>query len=450
MSSTHHWRHGLPPEQGQAALLMLGVLAALLAGVLVLFGFGQALGAKGHAQRAADLAAVSAAQVMRRNYSRLFEPFVLRPGVPNPRHLSNAAYLSLARAAALRGARRNGVSARGVEVEFRDAGFAPTRVSVSLRDETRVRLSSDRAEAVAVTARATAEITPAGGAGMPSTASGGGYSGPLAYRQGKPMRPDVALAFDRMAEAARREAALTLLVTSGYRSDAEQAKLFAAHPDPKWVAPPGHSLHRYGTELDLGPPAAYGWLAANSQRFGFVKRYAWEPWHFGYTHNAGSTSVGFGGGERVGGERRGGALPPFVPAAYRDMLARAAQRWNVGAALLAAQLQVESGFDPHARSPAGAQGIAQFMPGTAAAYGLTNPFDPVAAIDAQAHLMRDLLRRFASVPLALAAYNAGGGAVAACMCVPPYPETQAYVAKILGLLGGAGDVPPALEVRLVE
>jgi LAS superfamily LD-carboxypeptidase LdcB len=92
------------------------------------------------------------------------------------------------------------------------------------------------------------------------------------------MRPDVAVAFDRMAAAARSEAGLTLLVTSGYRSDAEQARLFAAHPDPKWVAPPGHSLHRYGTELDLGPPAAYAWLAANAGRFHFVKRYAWEAW----------------------------------------------------------------------------------------------------------------------------------------------------------------------------
>jgi hypothetical protein len=65
--------------------------------------------------------------------------------------------------------------------------------------------------------------------------------------------------------------------------------------------------------------------------------------------------------------------------------------------------------------------------------------------------MRDLLRRFASVPLALAAYNAGAGAVAACMCVPPYPETQAYVAKILGLLGGIGDIaPPSMTVRLVR
>ena len=64
--------------------------------------------------------------------------------------------------------------------------------------------------------------------------------------------------------------------------------------------------------------------------------------------------------------------------------------------------------------------------------------------------MRDLLRRFGSVPLALAAYNAGAGAVAACGCIPPFPETQAYVAKILGLLGGVGDLAASFEVRLVE
>ena len=142
-------------------------------------------------------------------------------------------------------------------------------------------------------------------------------------------------------------------------------------------------------------------------------------------------------------------MPPrFAPA-----IAAAAQRWNVSAALLAAQLYAESGFNPFAVSPAGAQGIAQFMPGTARAYGLANPFDAAAAIDAQAHLMRDLLRQFGSVPLALAAYNAGPGAVAGCGCVPPYPETQAYVARILGLLRGAGDTAglvTGLEVRLVR
>ena len=136
------------------------------------------------------------------------------------------------------------------------------------------------------------------------------------------------------------------------------------------------------------------------------------------------------------------------------MLARTAQRWNVSAALLAAQLYAESGFNPYARSHAGAQGIAQFMPGTARAYGLSNPYDPARAIDAQGHMMRDLLRQFGSVPLALAAYNAGPGAVQRCGCIPPYPETRAYVARILALMNGAGvGLGPAsggLIVRLVE
>src|SRR3954471_24808793 len=104
---------------------------------------------------------------------------------------------------------------------------------------------------------------------------------------GKPMRPDTAAAFDRMAAAARR-AGIQLSITSAYRSDAEQARLFAAHPDPKWVARPGRSLDRKGTELDLGPPSDYAWLARNAPRFGFVKRYPWDPWHFGL--NAASTT----------------------------------------------------------------------------------------------------------------------------------------------------------------
>jgi soluble lytic murein transglycosylase-like protein len=139
-----------------------------------------------------------------------------------------------------------------------------------------------------------------------------------------------------------------------------------------------------------------------------------------------------------------------VPAPYRPPLLRAAARWNVSAALLAAQLMAESGFDPHASSPAGAQGIAQFIPSTARAYGLRDPFDAEEAIDAQAHLMSDLLRRFGSAQLALAAYNAGPGAVEACRCVPAYAETIAYVTRIFALLGGnLGLEAPLLEVRLV-
>src|SRR3954452_9475029 len=143
-------------------------------------------------------------------------------------------------------------------------------------------------------------------------------------------------------------------------------------------------------------------------------------------------------------------MPSFVPSAFHDPIARAALRWNVPENVLASQLYAESGFNPFANSPAGAQGIAQFMPGTARSYGLSNPYDPVAAIDAQAHLMSDLLRRFGKVSRALAAYNAGAGAVERVGEIPPFGETQAYVAKILGLLGGAGDLPVSVyEVRLV-
>jgi hypothetical protein len=266
------------------------------------------------------------------------------------------------------------------------------------------------------------------------------------------MRPDVALAFDRMDRVARADG-VALLINSAFRSDAEQAELFRRHPEPRWVAPPGKSLHRNGTELDLGPPAAYGWLAAHAERFHFTQRYSWEAWHYGYTLNPGSS--GWGGASGGGDSERASSMPDFVPARFAPMISRAAQRWSVSAALLAAQLYAESNFNPFARSRAGALGIAQFMPGTAAGLGLDNPFDAERAIDAQAHLMRDLLRRFGSVPLALAAYNAGPNPVAGCGCVPPFPETRAYVAKILGLLNGAGEpVTPGpaagLIVRLVR
>jgi soluble lytic murein transglycosylase-like protein len=254
------------------------------------------------------------------------------------------------------------------------------------------------------------------------------------------MRPDVARAFDRMLAAAQADG-VGLIINSAFRSYADQARLWAQRPDPKWTARPGTSLHRLGTELDLGPATAQPWLAANAKRFHFVQRYAWEPWHYGFVLNAGSASVGFGGKKKGAADgASGSALPAFVPDRFAPMLASAAQRWNVSAALLAAQIHQESGFNPAAVSPAGAQGIAQFMPGTARSYGLRNPFDPKQSIDAQAHMMRDLLRQFGDVRLALAAYNAGSGAVATCMCIPRIPETIAYVASIIGLLHGAGDV----------
>jgi len=432
-------------ERGQATVLVLGIAMAVLLGAFLLGAIAQGIGVKGERQRAADLAALAGTRAMHEAYSRLFEAPVVG-GRPSSAHVERDEYLALGRRAAVATARRNG--ARDIAVSFPDAAtFAPVRVRVVVRDPVKV----GAGETVKPDARAEAELAPPSGDsfGQPGV---GEYDGPLAYRQGKPMRPDVAAAFDRM-EAAARADGVALVVVSGFRSNAEQAVLFARHPDPKWVAPPGRSLHRLGTELDLGPSGAYGWLARNAKRFHFVQRYSWEPWHYGFTLNAGSSSVGFGRATpRTSDGARSATLSSFVPARFAAPIARAAQRWNVSGALLAAQIYAESNFNPFARSPAGAQGIAQFMPGTARSLGLRNPFDAAAAIDAQAHLMRDLLRRFGAVPLALAAYNAGPGAVAACGCVPPYPETRGYVARILGLLGGAGEAIAGggLEVRLIK
>ncbi|MFL5886277.1 MAG: transglycosylase SLT domain-containing protein [Thermoleophilaceae bacterium] len=446
-------------ERGQATVLLLVIAFLVMGGVVVLFGIGSALGARGRYQRTADLAAVSGARAMRDAYPRLFEAPELRAGVPNPRHLDRDEYVALGRAAAVRTAAANGVRLSNADVDFPDGSFAPTSVRVRVRQSVSVRVASGAPKrSLVVRARATAGLSPPAGAGSfgyAATGSGGGYDGPLVYRMGKPMRPDVAEAFDRMAAAARDEAGVALEVNSAFRSDAEQARLFAAHPDPKWVAPPGTSLHRYGTELDLGPRAAYAWLLANSRRFGFIRRYAWEPWHFGYGKNPRDVPAQYerGSWDPPGGDntRIFSHLPSFVPDDFRDPIARGALHWNVPETLLAAQLYAESGFNPFARSPAGALGIAQFMPGTAATYGLDDPFDARKAIDAQAHLMHDLLEQFHSYSLALAAYNAGAGAVAGCNCVPPFAETRAYVARIVGLLGGVGEVPQStMEVRLIE
>ncbi len=440
----------LREESGQALILALGGALALLAGALALVAIAGAVTGKGRVQRAADLAAISAARSMRDDLPRLLSPPTLANGLPNPVHIDKPTYLAAARTAALEAGEANGVDPDRLRISFPDeSSFAPVRARAVVVARLEVGEGGDRVEASAVAEAAAPAGAAAGGTEM---ASGGGYSGPLVYRDGKGMRPDVGAAFDEMASAARA-AGLSLVVVSGFRSDAEQAALFAAHPDPRWVAPPGHSLHRCATELDLGPDAAYGWLAANAGRFGFVQRYSWEAWHYGFDagpapcSDAGNAVSEAGGGSPIA---TGTALPAFVPSRFREPLLNAASRWNVAAALLAAQLLAESNFDPFAISPAGAQGIAQFMPGTAAAYGLHDPFDPVAAIDAQAHLMSDLIRQLGSPELALAGYNAGPGAVEACDCIPSYPETQAYVTRILALLGGAGALAlPSFEVRLV-
>src|SRR5215211_6225786 len=238
-----------PREEGQALLLVAGALAVLLVGAFVLGGVAHAIGLRGDRQRAADLGALAAARALREVYPRVFAPPEL-DGRPNPDHLERAEYIALGRRIAIATAQRNG--ADDVDVAFPGDGLAPVRVRVVVRD----RIVLGPGASVAGDATAEAELVPPGarvGLGAPGA---GEYTGPLALRQGKPMRPDVALAFDRM-EAAAAADGVHLIVVSGFRTDEEQAQLFAAHPDPKWVARPGTSLHRLGTELDLGPTGAY-------------------------------------------------------------------------------------------------------------------------------------------------------------------------------------------------
>jgi soluble lytic murein transglycosylase-like protein len=439
-------------ESGQALILAIGGIFVLVAGVLALVAIAGGVTGKGRVQRAADLVAISAVRSMRDDLPRLLAPPALANGLSNPAHLDKGTYLDRARLAAVGAGKANGIDAARLRLSFPDASsFAPVRARATVVARLDVGGGHDEVEASAV-AEAAAPLGAASSGGS-TMASGGGYSGPLVYRTGKPMRPDVAAAYDRMAAAALADG-VSLLVVSGFRSDAEQAALFAAHPDPTWVAPPGQSLHRCATELDLGPDAAYSWLAANASRFGFVQRYSWEAWHYGFDAGPPPCSEAGNALSETGGaaaDAGAAAVPSFVPSRFREPLAAAATRWNVSAALLGAQLLAESNFNPFAVSPAGAQGIAQFMPATAAAYGLHDPFDPVAAIDAQAHLMSDLIRQLGSPELALAGYNAGPGAVEGCRCIPPYPETQAYVTRILALLGGAGALAvPSFEVRLVS
>jgi hypothetical protein len=118
---------------------------------------------------------------------------------------------------------------------------------------------------------------------------------------------------------------------------------------------------------------------------------------------------------------------------WADAIAEAADRHGVDRALLAAMVQVESRFQPRAVSPKGARGLLQLMPATAARFGVRDPFDPVQNLDGGAQYLRWLLARFdGRTDLALAAYNAGEGAVDRHgRQIPPYGETLRYVNRVL-------------------
>ena len=120
-----------------------------------------------------------------------------------------------------------------------------------------------------------------------------------------------------------------------------------------------------------------------------------------------------------------------------EVIRGASQRHGVSEQLISAVIRVESGFNARAVSRTGARGLMQLMPGTAAILGVRDSFDPVENIDGGVRHLRGLLERFGhDLPRVLAAYNAGEGAVNTYRGIPPYPETQMYVERILSILGG--------------
>lgn len=119
---------------------------------------------------------------------------------------------------------------------------------------------------------------------------------------------------------------------------------------------------------------------------------------------------------------------------YGEIIAAVSQTHGVDPMLVRALIQVESNYQPKAKSPRGAMGLMQLMPSTAREYKVRNPFDPKANIEAGIKHLKGLIDRF-GVEMALAAYNAGEGAVKRFNGIPPYRETRNYVSKILSLAG---------------
>jgi hypothetical protein len=226
---------------------VLGVVLGAVFLVAVLGAVGGAYVAHAELQQAADVAATT---------------LELAPG-DDPH----------ARASAL--ARANG--ARRVEVEPTKDG---TRLRVRVFGRAPAAFGLRRGATVRAEAFATLPVFDGDVGPNPP----GVYAGPLELVDGVPVCPAVAAAYRRMDAAAARDG-VTLVATSGFRGWAEQATLYA-QLGPGIAAPPGTSRHHDATELDIavGPAgsATHRWLQRHGASFGFVQRYSWEPWHWGY------------------------------------------------------------------------------------------------------------------------------------------------------------------------
>ena len=255
------------------------------------------------------------------------------------------------------------------------------------------------------------------------------------------MRPDVAEAFD----AWRRPPAARPGPTCRSRA--------ASAPTPSRHACSRPTPTRTGSRLPAPastatdrarPRSARGLRLAGGER-AQIRLHQELPlgaWHYGFGANprdrAHPAQYERGSWEPPGGDhgRIHHGLPSFVPPRFHDPIARAALRWNVPMNLLAAQLYAESGFNPFATQPGRRPGHRPVHARHRARLRADNPYEPVEAIDAQAHLMSDLLRRFAASSPWRWPRTTRAGAVERYGGVPPYAETRAYVARSSGCWAG--------------